>query len=94
MRAGDRIPLLAGELSGNRCAIGHAKSDRFLLLFRARQAVQQADASVPSQNHVSVTLWANAQIMWRRSLIYRVELKPRTVLRGVIEVIASTYLVA
>jgi hypothetical protein len=45
MRAGNRIPLLAGELSGNRCAIGHVKSDRFL-----------ADASVPSQNRVIVTL--------------------------------------
>jgi len=31
--------------------------------------------------------------MLRRSLIYRVELKPRTVLRGVIGVIASTHLI-
>ena len=64
------------------------------LQFRATYALQQADASVPSQNRVIVTLGANAQSLWRPSLIYRVELKPRTVLLGVIGVIAFTHLIA
>jgi hypothetical protein len=50
-----------GELSGNRCAIGHVKPNRFFLRFHARQALQQSDASVPSQNRVIVVLGANAR---------------------------------
>jgi hypothetical protein len=93
MRAGNRIPPLAGELSGNRYAIGHVRSNRFLLLFRARHALQQADASVPSQNRFSLP-WGGMLNHVATVADLRVELKPRTVLRGVIGVIASTHLIA